>query len=181
MAHIRSRNCVFIVLQELLQSPLLLLRKQALACLRQLLQHEARECREHAKTLAPPAGIRHHAERARARLPETGLEGALFALLDMEQDTEARQHARQCLHFLLQAGAEQRLAFWLSLCREVLAGGSGSGGGMQDNAQLLRSTMCVQVGVAGEHDTANGRGEHAGQENTVGHTVIQLLQIGLRV
>lgn len=72
--------------QKFLSSPHLVLRKASVCCLRQLVQREAKEVREHAQTLVPQ-GIMHNVGRnVKPSLPETGLEGALLAMLDVETD-----------------------------------------------------------------------------------------------
>lgn len=80
-----------------------MLRKASVCCLRQLVQREAREVREHAQTLVPQ-GIMNTVGRGstKAVLPETGLEGALLAMLDVENDKMLRQHI------------EVRMSFWFS-------------------------------------------------------------------
>lgn len=78
-------------LQKLLSSPHLILRKVSVCCLRQLVQREAKEVREHAQTLVPQ-GIMNNMGRSNAEsgLPETGLEGALLAMLDVETDVKLK-------------------------------------------------------------------------------------------
>ena len=84
---------LFITLfQILLSNTNLLLRKAAVSCLRQLLQREAKEVREHAQTLVPQSIMLDRGKDA--ILTETGLEGALFAMLDVETDTLLRQHIK---------------------------------------------------------------------------------------
>lgn len=69
--------------QRLLNSEHLVLRKAAVCCLRQLLQREAKEVREHAQTLVP-AGLMDTIQfRSKANdypLPETGLEGKNYKI-----------------------------------------------------------------------------------------------------
>lgn len=79
-------------MQKLLFSPHLILRKASVCCLRQLVQREAKEVREHAQTLVPQ-GIMNSMGRnnVESRLPETGLEGALLAMLDVETDIKLKQ------------------------------------------------------------------------------------------
>jgi hypothetical protein len=63
------------ILCDLLYSPHQVLRRAATQCLKQLLQREAKEVREHAQKLLP-AGIIDQAKwKQSPLLPETGLEG----------------------------------------------------------------------------------------------------------
>ena len=80
---------LIVCLQETLASPHLLLRLAAVACLRQLSQREAREVSEHALAVATdskdvpmPIGIKDREKPGASVITETGLEGALFSLLD---------------------------------------------------------------------------------------------------
>ena len=70
--------------QETLHSSHLLLRRAAVACLRQLAQREAREVCEHALVLVNEMKD----GKDKAIITETGLEGALFSLLDTEGDRQ---------------------------------------------------------------------------------------------
>lgn len=78
------------------------MRKSAIQCLHQLLQHEIKEVREHVKQLIP-TGIIQERELERENkcriLPETGLEGALFEMLDLETDAEIRKHIKVKIFF----------------------------------------------------------------------------------
>lgn len=71
------------------------MRKATVCCLRQLVQREAKEVREHAQALVPQ-GIMNNVGRgnAEAGLPETGLEGALLAMLDVETDDKLKQDVK---------------------------------------------------------------------------------------
>nr|CAD2191193.1 unnamed protein product [Meloidogyne enterolobii] len=109
---------------EFLHSPTFILRKSAIVCLRQLLQRESHEVREHVKPLIPSS--------------ECGLEGALFQMMDTETDYELREHIKQSLLFLLQTSCNELLGFWLLLCKDIL----GSSQLSQDN---IRSTICVTI------------------------------------
>ncbi|XP_045143585.1 HEAT repeat-containing protein 5A [Echinops telfairi] len=99
-------------------SPYLLLRRAVLACLRQLVQREAVEVSEHAVLLAkdnkevltPDANIR-----------EFGLEGALLTLLDKETDHRLCCDIKETLNHMLTSMAVEKLSFWLTLCKDVLA------------------------------------------------------------
>ncbi|KAL3097039.1 hypothetical protein niasHS_002755 [Heterodera schachtii] len=140
---------------EVLHSSSAILRKSSLACLRQLLQQESRQVREHAKALMPTGMMEQRQNRLTAGgqlmsgatekvlLAESGLEGALFDMLDTETELEMRQHLKQCILSLLQTDTEERLGFWLSLCRDALANTASMPD--QDGA-VLKSTICIQLG-----------------------------------
>lgn len=70
-----------------------------MSCLRQLLQQETKEVREHIKPLVPSGLIemRELEGKKQLCLPETGLEGALFEMLDTEMDLEMRQYIKVIL------------------------------------------------------------------------------------
>ncbi|KAL3985776.1 hypothetical protein ACH3XW_40030 [Acanthocheilonema viteae] len=112
---------------KLLSSPHLILRKVSVCCLRQLVQREAKEVREHAQTLVPQ-GIMNNMGRnnVESRLPETGLEGALLAMLDVERDIGLKQDIKETLISLVQAASSDFLSYWLSLCKDILASSAGA-------------------------------------------------------
>uniref|UniRef100_A0A158R4G2 HEAT repeat-containing protein 5B n=1 Tax=Syphacia muris TaxID=451379 RepID=A0A158R4G2_9BILA len=112
---------------RLLSSPHLILRKASVCCLRQLVQKEAKEVREHAQTLVPQ-GIMNSLSKnfANPVLPEFGLEGALLAMLDVETDLVLRQHIKETLISLVQAMCGDLLSYWLSLCKDILASSAGT-------------------------------------------------------
>lgn len=100
-----------------------MLRRAAVACLRQLVTREAKEVSEHALNLAvddtskdgkPDFGI-----------TESGLEGALFAMCDTEVDEKLISDIQDTLVSLLQSLATQNLTRWLNLVREVLSASTG--------------------------------------------------------
>ncbi|KAF8386081.1 soap-1 [Pristionchus pacificus] len=103
---------------SLLTSRFISLRRASVSCLRQLVQREAREVREHAQALVPQ-GVLDEAKKL--PLPETGLEGALFGMLDAETDRVLRAHVEETVISLVQATCGTHLAHWLALCKEVLA------------------------------------------------------------
>lgn len=91
--------------------------------------------REHAQKLVPQGLIDQHS-RVRTEklpLPETGLEGALFELLDLETDAELRQNVKESLLSLVQATSSELLNFWLTMCKDLVAAGI--------SAENLRSTL----------------------------------------
>uniref|UniRef100_A0A1I8B3B7 HEAT repeat-containing protein 5B n=1 Tax=Meloidogyne hapla TaxID=6305 RepID=A0A1I8B3B7_MELHA len=137
-----------LIICEFLYSPIFILRKSAIACLRQLLQRESHEVREHAKPLMSSGLLiendldeRKWGKGSNSRvfvLPEYGLEGALFQIMDTETDPELREHIKQSILFLLQTTSSELLGFWLLLCKEIL-------GSSQLNQDNLRSTICVTL------------------------------------
>ncbi|XP_077537037.1 HEAT repeat-containing protein 5B isoform X2 [Haemaphysalis longicornis] len=128
------------VLCSALNCPHLLLRRAAVACLRQLSQREAREVCEHASSWAKEnatlnsgsngkggaGSSQQQQQRQRwasegAPLPwEAELPGVLFALLDRETDPRLVSHVHDCLTSMLQAMLDDSLAHWLTLCKDVL-------------------------------------------------------------
>uniref|UniRef100_A0A915IWN5 HEAT repeat-containing protein 5B n=1 Tax=Romanomermis culicivorax TaxID=13658 RepID=A0A915IWN5_ROMCU len=92
------------------------LRKASISCLRQLTQREAREVLDHASNLAPQGLI----DKKVSILPENGLEGALFCLLDTEIDVDVINNAKETLISLLQNTVNEQLGQWLTLCKEIL-------------------------------------------------------------
>ncbi|CAI5452193.1 unnamed protein product [Caenorhabditis angaria] len=111
--------CVF------LSSPHLVIRKQAVSCLRQLVQQESKEVRNHAQVLVPQGVV--DSSKKKFTLPENGLEGALFGMLDYEVNREIRQHIQETLISLVQGTSGELLNNWLMLCKEILATTSESG------------------------------------------------------
>jgi len=124
--------------QEMLFSPHLILRRAVMACLRQLVQREAAEVSDHALSLAsasstdrptslatPAAGNVAAAAPRRVGITETGLEGALFGLLDRDTDRQLCSNVQDTLVSLLQALAANNLSRWLVLIKDVLQASSG--------------------------------------------------------
>lgn len=124
------------VLCSALNCPHLLLRRAAVACLRQLSQREAREVCEHASSWAKEntavnsgsngkGGVGGSSQQRWASegapLPwEAELPGVLFALLDRETDPRLVSHVHDSLTSMLQAMLDDSLAHWLTLCKDVL-------------------------------------------------------------
>ncbi|KHJ41183.1 HEAT repeat protein [Trichuris suis] len=102
---------------QLFSNQYLSLRRASFSCLRQLVQREAREVHHHAQTLIPE-GL--NATR-NSVLPETGLEGALFAALDVEEDPTAITDLKEILINLVQTLGSENLSLWLDLCKEIIA------------------------------------------------------------
>lgn len=121
----------------MLFSPHLILRRAVIACLRQLVQREAAEVSDHALSLActastdrpassgTPATISGPLQR-RGGITETGLEGALFGLLDRDTDRQLCSNVQDTLVSLLQALAASNLTRWLTLIKDVLQASSGT-------------------------------------------------------
>lgn len=96
-----------------LSSNYLMLRKAAVACLRQLAQREAAEVCEHALTLT-------REDASGIIITDTGLPGVLFAMLDTESDAEMIKNIHDTLNSMLQMLASDNLSQWLALCKSVL-------------------------------------------------------------
>uniref|UniRef100_A0A8C3V9X3 HEAT repeat-containing protein 5B n=1 Tax=Catharus ustulatus TaxID=91951 RepID=A0A8C3V9X3_CATUS len=96
----------------------LLLRRAAVACLRQLAQREASEVCEYAMSLAKNAGDK---ESSGVNITETGLEGVLFGMLDRETDRKLCSDIHDTLGHMLSSLAVENLSHWLMLCKDVLA------------------------------------------------------------
>ncbi|PIK54390.1 putative HEAT repeat-containing protein 5B, partial [Apostichopus japonicus] len=110
-----------------LGSPHLLLRRASMACLRQLAQREAKEVSQYAMTLAVDSKDVTQTDHTQLIVTtESGLEGALFAMLDRENDTKLRSSIHDTLTSMLQELAAGELARWLSLCKVVLSASTDS-------------------------------------------------------
>lgn len=89
---------IFYLIQIFLSSSHLILRKASVCCLRQLVQREDKEVREHAQGLVPQGLMQSTCNTyLNAVLPETGLEGLLFSMLDTETDKALRQDIKVSL------------------------------------------------------------------------------------
>uniref|UniRef100_A0A3Q1EX44 HEAT repeat-containing protein 5B n=1 Tax=Acanthochromis polyacanthus TaxID=80966 RepID=A0A3Q1EX44_9TELE len=99
----------------------LLLRRAAVACLRQLAQREAAEVCEYAMSLAKRAGDN-------LNITETGLEGVLFGMLDRETDRKLCSDIHDTLGHMLSSLAVEKLSHWLKRCKDVLAATTDVGG-----------------------------------------------------
>uniref|UniRef100_A0A8C4IR44 HEAT repeat-containing protein 5A n=1 Tax=Dicentrarchus labrax TaxID=13489 RepID=A0A8C4IR44_DICLA len=100
----------------------LLLRRAAVACLRQLAQREAAEVCEYAMSLAKRAGD------SKDSTIKTGLEGVLFGMLDRETDRKLCSDIHDTLGHMLSSLAVEKLSHWLKLCKDVLAATTDVGG-----------------------------------------------------
>ncbi|TWW78668.1 HEAT repeat-containing protein 5B [Takifugu flavidus] len=110
-----------------LSSSHLLLRRAAVACLRQLAQREAAEVCEYAMSLAKRAGDSKDAA-INLNITETGLEGVLFGMLDRETDRKLCSDIHDTLGHMLSSLAVEKLSHWLHLCKDVLAATTDVGG-----------------------------------------------------
>lgn len=108
-----------------LSSNHLLLRKAAIACLRQLTQREAKEVCEHAMTLASESRDTNTVEGL--YITDTGLPGVLFSMLDAETDAKLIKDIHDTLISMLQMLAADNLSLWLTLCKDVLTVATDSG------------------------------------------------------
>lgn len=125
--------------QETLFSPHLILRRAVLSCLRQLVQREAGEVSEHALSLSASnasdrpmtgpvsasSGAGGASGAAKLCVTETGLEGALFGVLDRDVDRRLCSDVQDTLISLLQSLAATNLTRWLALIKDVLQASSG--------------------------------------------------------
>ncbi|XP_031449649.1 HEAT repeat-containing protein 5A isoform X2 [Phasianus colchicus] len=99
-------------------SSYLLLRRAAVACLRQLVQREAAEVSEYAVALVKESREDFTPD---INIREIGLEGALLGLLDKELDQRLCWDIKETLSHMLTSMAVEKLSFWLKLCKDVLA------------------------------------------------------------
>ncbi|XP_023183293.1 HEAT repeat-containing protein 5B isoform X1 [Xiphophorus maculatus] len=106
----------------------LLLRRAAVACLRQLAQREAAEVCEYAMSLAKKAGDGKDNATINLNITETGLEGVLFGMLDRETDRKLCSDIHDTLGHMLSSLAVEKLSHWLKLCKDVLAATTDVGG-----------------------------------------------------
>ncbi|XP_035216852.1 HEAT repeat-containing protein 5B-like isoform X2 [Stegodyphus dumicola] len=101
-----------------LHSSHLLLRRAAVACLRQLAQREASEICAHALSWAREDNSSSIVNKA--FLAENGLEGILFCMLDTETDPHLVADTHDTLTSMLQTLAEENVGHWVHLCKGVL-------------------------------------------------------------
>ncbi|XP_053315726.1 HEAT repeat-containing protein 5B [Spea bombifrons] len=101
----------------------LLLRRAAVACLRQLAQREAAEVCEYAMNLAKNARDKE-SSGININITDTGLEGVLFGMLDRETDSKLCSDIHDTLGHMLSSLAVNKLSHWLLLCKDVLAASS---------------------------------------------------------
>ncbi|XP_069494148.1 HEAT repeat-containing protein 5B [Ambystoma mexicanum] len=121
----------------------LLLRRAAVACLRQLAQREAAEVCEYAMSLAKTVRDK---DNSSINITETGLEGVLFGMLDRETDRKLCSDIHDTLGHMLSSLAVNKLSHWLLLCKDVLAASSdmsaaGPVGGSKDDESEKKDEM----------------------------------------
>lgn len=151
-----------------LSSSHLLLRRAAVACLRQLVQREAAEVSSCAlklfdaggggSALDSPSAVAASRSSAdggggRAQLAtDAGLEGALFSMLDMETDACIRKDIHDTLLTMLLSLAGDNLTQWFRLVKNVLASTSSPGEAGSAEADRVTDSERDRTGPA----TANG-------------------------
>lgn len=113
----------------------LLLRRAAVACLRQLAQREAAEVCEYAMSLARRAGDSKDNTTINLNITETGLEGVLFGMLDRETDRKLCSDIHDTLGHMLSSLAVEKLPHWLKLCKDVLAATTEVGGAVASDGR----------------------------------------------
>ena len=113
--------------QATLSSAHLLLRRAAVACLRQLVTREAKEVSDQALTLAVDSNKPDPSYMARpeSNITETGLEGVLYGMMDTEIDGKLISDIEDTLVSLLQSLATKNLTRWLLLLKDVLSASTG--------------------------------------------------------
>lgn len=119
-----------------LSSNYLMLRKAAVACLRQLAQREAKEVCEHALTLA-----NDDATSNGIAMTDSGLPGILFGMLDTETDAEMIKNIHDTLNSMLRILASDNLSQWLALCKNVLTIATENGTGVEELAAMDTLTV----------------------------------------
>ncbi|XP_030052254.1 HEAT repeat-containing protein 5B [Microcaecilia unicolor] len=123
----------------------LLLRRAAVACLRQLAQREAAEVCEYAMSMAKNASDKESSD-ININITETGLEGVLFGMLDRETDRKLCSDIHDTLGHMLSSLAVDKLSHWLRLCKDVLAASNdmstaGPVGGSKDEESEKKDEM----------------------------------------
>uniref|UniRef100_A0A8D1BMJ4 HEAT repeat-containing protein 5B n=1 Tax=Sus scrofa TaxID=9823 RepID=A0A8D1BMJ4_PIG len=145
----------------------LLLRRAAVACLRQLAQREAAEVCEYAMSLAKNAGDKEssgasvspfapgvssrsdiHCRHQGVNITETGLEGLLFGMLDRETDRKLCSDIHDTLGHMLSSLAVEKLSHWLMLCKDVLAASS-------DDLLVLHLSDLIRMAFMAATDHSN--------------------------
>ena len=104
-----------------------MLRRAAVACLRQLVTREAKEVSDQALTLAVDSNKPDPSYMARpeSNITETGLEGVLYGMMDTEIDGKLISDIEDTLVSLLQSLATKNLTRWLLLLKDVLSASTG--------------------------------------------------------
>lgn len=150
-------------------SPHLILRRSATACLRQLAQREAREVHQHAQILIPkgitkPMGpLASGKKQNDGTLPDTGIEGGLFNILDVESDPDVISNTRETLLSLAQCLGAENLSQWLSLCKDILSATSTDLLSPIADEKMVRSSGAAALASAAE-DQEDDTGHLGGTE-----------------
>ncbi|XP_034488397.1 HEAT repeat-containing protein 5B isoform X2 [Drosophila innubila] len=164
-------------LVKMLSSNYFILRKAAVACLRQLAHREAREVCELALAITPE-------QCPDLVITEYGLPGLLFSMLDTETDAEMLKNIHDTLTSMLQMLAADNLSNWLSLCKKVLTVAVESGGPIDDQTGLATSSDAAGKSATGEaqhtdddddeeEEYADDVTEYRAEENTSTHPAVQ--------
>lgn len=144
-----------------LSSNYFMLRKAAIACLRQLTTREAKEVTEHAISIfTDEDGL----------LSEYGLMGMLFGMLDTETDSEMIKNIHDTITSMLQMLAADNLSQWLSMCKRVLTVASES----EMSAGMTTATTTMEIGQGkDEGDEDDDNAEFHTDEPTQSHPPVQ--------
>ncbi|XP_017967368.1 HEAT repeat-containing protein 5B isoform X1 [Drosophila navojoa] len=164
-------------LVKMLASNYFILRKAAVACLRQLAHREAREVCELALTITPE-------QCPDLVITEYGLPGLLFSMLDTETDVEMLKNIHDTLTSMLQMLAADNLSNWLSLCKKVLTVAVESGSSSEEQAAQAGSADAGGKSGSGdaqqtdddddeEEEYADDVTEYRAEENTSTHPAVQ--------
>lgn len=140
-----------------LSSNYAILRKAAIACLRQLTTREAKEVCEHSIAIfADDDGL----------LAEYGLMGMLFGMLDTESDPEMIKNIHDTITSMLQMLAADNLSLWLSMCKRVLTVASESTMGAAEEINVKESD-------ADDEENDDDNVEFHAEEQTSTHPPVQ--------
>lgn len=162
-------------LVKMLASNYFILRKAAVACLRQLAHREAREVCDLALTITPE-------QCPDLIITEYGLPGLLFSMLDTETDAEMLKNIHDTLTSMLQMLAADNLSTWLSLCKKVLTVAVESSGPSDDSTGTVDGSGKSASGDAKHNDDdddededeyADDVTEYRAEENTSTHPAVQ--------
>ncbi|KAH8419160.1 hypothetical protein KR222_006942, partial [Zaprionus bogoriensis] len=162
-------------LVKMLASNYFILRKAAVACLRQLAHREAREVCDLALSITPE-------QCPDLVITEYGLPGLLFSMLDTETDAEMLKNIHDTLTSMLQMLAADNLSTWLSLCKKVLTVAVESGGPSEDQpgaadaggkATSGDNTHNTDDDDDDEEEYADDVTEYRAEENTSTHPAVQ--------
>lgn len=136
-AHLDLDRLVEVLCEMLLDNSMLVsvcssyvcVRGSVLSCVRQLVHRGALQVAQHAVGLVKELHHRDHSQ-LEVTLKEVGLEGALFLLLDQEEQEVIRKDIQETLLLLLQSGVKRgKQLFWIKLCKDVLSASSDCGSG----------------------------------------------------